>query len=160
MVRTQAHILVSSAVPLRLTFDGASRMCGAVRRAGAGVVVWRRAGDGHWDPVHSVSLPLLVGTCALRAEVLACAEALRLLPILNSSSRSAVLCGDNLLVLRHLAGFGRLRDPELNALLLPHLLILWTRGWDLSWMAIPRSENVLADSLASRAGFGVHPAVA
>ncbi len=86
------------------------------------------------------------------------AEALRLLPILNSSTRSAVLCG--LLVLRHLAGFGRLRDPELNALLLPHLLILWARGWDLSWMAIPRSENVLADSLASRAVFGVHPALA
>ena len=151
IVRTQQHILVPTAgSPLRVTFDGASRICEGTRRAGAGVVVWRRAVDERYDPITMVSLPLPVDTTALHAEVLACVEALRLLTIYSGTTRRAAICGDNLPVIRHLAGFGRLRDPEFNALLLPNLLILWSRGWELTWVPIPRTENVLADRLARR----------
>ena len=106
-VSAQPHIILPTAgTPVRVTFDGASRLCDGTRRAGAGIVMWNRAADGHWDPISLVSLPLPVGTTALQAEVLACVEALRILTLYTGTTRRAAICGDNLLVLRHLAGFG------------------------------------------------------
>ncbi len=64
------------------------------------------------------------------------------------TNRRAFICGDNLTLMRRLAGFGRLREPALANLVLAPLLTLWTHGWDLSWFVFTRAEDTIADALA------------
>ena len=59
------------------------------------------------------------------------------------------MAGDNLAVVRYCAGTGRLRRPELHALLDPGLNAAAAAGRAPEWAAVRRRHNQTADAAAT-----------
>ena len=74
---------------------------------------------------------------------------------LQPQRRAARVVGDDLAVIRYGAGTARLRRPAMQHHMDVALSEVACRGWQLTWQAVLRRLNVVADRLATQ---GVHQA--
>ena len=63
--------------------------------------------------------------------------------------RRVRIVGDNLAVVRYCADAGRLRRPELRAILDADLARAACQGWRIEWVAVRRRHNTGADEAAT-----------
>ena len=137
--------------PLEVTFDGGARAFeGHDKVAGAGATLWHHPPDG--------SSPKLLASCVLAmpslrsaqiAEASGARAALALLAACRSYGCAARVVGDNLAVIRYGAGTSRFRKLVIQAQLEQGLAPLAASGWSLSWQAVRRRLNKVADRLAT-----------
>ena len=137
--------------PLEVTFDGGARSFrGGPKVGGAGASLWHHPPDG--------GPPVLLASCTVAlpdvdnaqvAEASGCRAALALLAACVSRGTAARVVGDNLAVVRFGAGTARFRKMVIHAQLEQGLAPLAAGGWTLTWQAVRRRLNTVADRLAT-----------
>ena len=96
----------------------------------------------------------LPGTsCSQTAEAWGCRLAIDLLRACRATCRQVRVSGDNLAVVRFCAAQGRLRRPDMQAVIEPGLMRLCSEAWRVTWQAVRRRLNMAADSAATEAVF-------
>ena len=143
-----------------VSFDGGARAVGdpPVRVAGAGAILWTHdqsflptASDDEWYILAEATAELPSERWAPAAEAWGFRIALDLINQLERAGEAVRITGDNLSVIRFGAGHGRLRRPDMEALLSNALATTLQLGWTPSWNAAPRRYNSEADALATEA---------
>ena len=137
--------------PLEVTFDGGARaFLEAPKVGGAGASLWHHPPDG--------SAPTLLASCVVAmpsvdnaqvAEASGARAALALLAACRSYGYAARVVGDNLAVVRYGAGASRFRRLLIQAQVEQGLVPLAASGWTLTWQAVRRRLNKVADRLAT-----------
>ena len=90
------------------------------------------------------------------AEGRGCEAAFHLVSRLLSPGRPLTIAGDNLAVVRHGAGVGRIRRPEIQSCVEAPLMDSLELGHTHSWIAVRRHHNQFADRLATIGVYWAH----
>ena len=147
--------LDAAAYGMEATLDGGIREVRGLRVGGVGAVLWcmdTRSGLRRRVGAATMALPWVADSQVAEAW----GEHLAMLLLMERSDgdRRIRICGDSLAVVWHCAAQGRLHRPCAQAILEPVLARLATGGWRVTWQAIRRRLNMVADAEATEGIFG------